>query len=249
MNANATSGEYASSSPARPDVGASPKVMGATAGGARPIGKRPGSQYYDAILWRCLAEQEEENGGGRLLGLTSCGRQSGVTTLATNLATRAADHDIGPVLLVDGNVGHPQLHRLMNADRATGLADVLTGEATLGLSVQATAVPDLQLLRLGTRDLLNHARVDRRQLQALVSELRESYAAVFVDLPEAGEMEHMLPFARKLDATLLVIRAGRARRHHAQHAIQQLSTSGVRVAGAVVTGQHQYVPNWLQHWL
>ena len=249
MNPPTITIQDAASSSVLSDAGASPKRNSRPASGAPEIGERPGAQYYDAILWRLLAELGEEEGAGRLFGITSCGRQSGVTTLAANLAIRAADHGVGPVLLVDANVGHPRLHQLMNADRATGLADVLTGQATLGLSVQATSVRDLEFLRLGTRDLFNHARADRHQLRALLSELRESYAAVFVDLPATGELEHVLPLARELDATLVVIRAGKTPRSRAQRSLRQLISSGVHVAGAVVTGQHQYVPNWLQHWL
>ena len=238
----------ASSSSASP-AGAPPRAGSSIADAATQIGRRPGAEVYDAVLWRLFANRDLDDSVGYLLGLSSCGPQSGVTTLATNLAIRAADHGMGPVLLADGNVRHPQLHRLMKADRATGLADVLTGEATLSLSVQATAVHGLEFLRLGTRDLLNYARLDRRQFQAVVSELRETYALVFVDLPEADAIGSMLPFAHELDATLLVVRAGRTRRSHAQRAMQQLANNDLRVAGTVVTDQRQHLPNWLQAWL
>src|SRR5450755_1964631 len=89
---------------------------GAESNGARPaiasaatICQRPGAEYFDALLWRLFDRREDVDGVGYLLGVTGCARQSGVTTVTANLAIRAADHGLGPVLLVDANDHHPQL--------------------------------------------------------------------------------------------------------------------------------------------
>jgi tyrosine-protein kinase Etk/Wzc len=227
--------ENGSSSSANELPAASAPADGAIAAAARRMGKREGAEHYDAILWRLFARRDEDDGAGYLLGVSSSAPRSGVTTLTTNLAVRAADQGMGPVLLADGNVRHPQLHRLLGADRATGLADVLSGEATLALSAQATSVPGLDFLRLGTRDLLNYAQLNRRQFRDVANELRESYALTFVDLPEADALGHMMPFARELDATLLVFRSGHVKKAEARRAAAILTADGVPLAGAVVT--------------
>ncbi len=78
---------------------------------------RPGAEHYDTLLWRIAPRLETAGGMGLLLGLTSSDRQAGVSTVAANLAIRAADHKLGPVLLADCNFRHPTLHTLLRKER------------------------------------------------------------------------------------------------------------------------------------
>jgi Mrp family chromosome partitioning ATPase len=208
------------------------------------VERRKGAEYYDSLLWRLSAQWSDPNSAGFLLGLTGCLRNAGVSTLATNLAIRAADHGIGPVLLVDANVRRPQLHRLLKVSRRIGLADVLTGQSTLGELIQRTSFPGLDLLPLGADGSRRNAGTNPAKIEALACDFRESYALVLVDLPPVGELDHLHPLARVLDATLLILRAGRVRRQEAQHALERLAHDDICVLGTVITNQHQYVPRW-----
>src|SRR5450755_2708786 len=84
-------------------------------GSPATVCERPGAEYFDALLWRLFDRREDAHGLGYLMGVTGCARHSGVSTVAANLAIRAADHGLGPVLLVDANDQHPQLNRMFKA--------------------------------------------------------------------------------------------------------------------------------------
>src|ERR1700675_4707976 len=104
-------------------TGSEPGTARASIVSAATVYQRPGAEYFDALLWRLFDRREDADGVGYLLGITGCARQSGVTTVTANLAIRAADHGLGPVLLVDANDHHPQLHRVFGAKAGFGVAD------------------------------------------------------------------------------------------------------------------------------
>lgn len=210
------------------------------------IPPRHGSEVYDTLLWRLYAQHPDALGTSFLLGVTGCGRQVGVSTLATNVAIRAADHGLGPVLLLDANVAHPRLHRLWKLRPSAGLADVMAGQATLEDCVQTTPVAGLFLLPFGEARRLDHARIDPQRFAGFVSQLREKYSLVICDLPEAQTMSHALLLAGTLDGTLVVVRSERVGRRAAQQTIHRLGSDGVHVIGAVITDQRKYLPNWLE---
>jgi Mrp family chromosome partitioning ATPase len=235
--------------------GAAPRVASAAANGARmpaPVSstaatvyQRPGAEVFDALLWRLFDRQKDDDGVGYLLGVTGCVRESGVSTVASNLAIRAADHGLGPVLLIDANLHHPHLQKLIGAKSGLGLADVLAGQTTLAATAQATRVPGLQILPHGTDGLLGRVRVDSARMEGLVAELRETYSLVFVDLPGACQMGQSQWLAHVLDGAVLVIRSERVGRGIAQECHRRLTQGGIHVVGAVLTDQHTYVPSWL----
>jgi Mrp family chromosome partitioning ATPase len=207
--------------------------------------ERPGAEYFDDLLWRLFDRHEDAHGLGYLLGVTGCTRQSGVSTVAANLAIRAADHGLGPVLLVDANDQHPHLNRIFKAKAPHGLADVMAGQTALAAAVQPTRVPGLQLLPLGTDGLMRRVRIDPARTEALAAELRESFALVLVDLPGACQMSHSCGLAHALDGAVLVIRSEKIGRGVAQECQRRLAHDGIHLLGAVITDQHTYLPSWL----
>jgi Mrp family chromosome partitioning ATPase len=197
------------------------------------------------LLWR-LFDRRDEGGAGFLLGITGCARRSGVSTVAANLAIRAADHGLGPVLLVDANIQHPELYRLIGAKSGLGLADVLAGHTSLTAAAQATRVAGLQILPLGTSELMRRLRLEPAKIDGLAAELREAYSLVMVDLPGACEMGQSQWLAHALDGAVLVIRSERTGRGVAQECQRRLAQDGIPVVGAVLTDQHTYLPRWLE---
>ena len=206
---------------------------------------RAGAECYDALLWRVWSHRPDNSDTGYLLGLTGCTPQSGVSTLASNLAIRAADHGLGPVLLVDANHYSPELHMLVRAKVDRGLASVLAGHASLDSCVWPSAVAGLSVLPFGATSATDGLRFDPDRLEALLPQLREQYALVICDLPAVGRLGSALVLAGALDATLLVVRSARVTTEVAQQATRMLATDNIRLIGAVVTEHRSQVPNWL----
>lgn len=217
--------------------------------GACSVPRRRGADPYDTLLWRLhprLEERAGSDGAGFLVGVTSCDRRVGVSTVAANLAIRAADHQMRPVLLIDGSTAKPSVARQFRLREATGLADALAGRCDLAEAIHETPVDGLEVMPLGTTGLIDRVGLDHQQVEAMLAGLRESHELVVFDLPEASELRHMLLVARRLDAAILALRCDTTARGSAERVAAQLRADGVNLVGSVVTRRREHVPAWLR---
>ncbi|MEM8864842.1 MAG: CpsD/CapB family tyrosine-protein kinase [Planctomycetota bacterium] len=210
--------------------------------------RRRGSDYYDTILWRVMPKELSASPGFSI-GLTGCDRQAGVSTVAANLAIRAADHRLSPVLLVDANLANPRLDRTFRLHDAPGMTEVLAEECSLNDAIHDSGIEGLSIMPLGAKSLVDRTRVDQESLSALLAELRGEFATIVFDLPEVRELRHSLLIAQQMDAALVVLKSEATRRKAAQAMVGRLAEDGVNVVGTVLTQQKNYIPRWFQRWL
>lgn len=216
----------------------------------RPVPRRRGADAYDTLLWRLHPRLEEgalrDKGAGFLVGVTACDRKAGVSTVAANLAIRAADHQMRPVLLVDGAASRPSVARQFRLRGSLGLADALAGRCSIEQAIHETPVDGLDVMPVGTAGLMDRVGLDHQQVDAMLGGLRETHEMVVFDLPEASEMRHMLLVARRLDAAILTLRHETTPGDVVERTAEQLRADGVNLVGTVVSRRRQYVPNWLR---
>lgn len=214
----------------------------------RPVPRRRGADAYDTLLWRLQPRLEDgrRDGAGFLVGLTSCDRRAGVSTVAANLAIRAADHQMRPVLLIDASSSQPTVARQFRLRGALGLADALAGQCSLRDAMHETAVDGLEVMPVGTAGLMDRVGLDHEIVESMLAGLRESHQMVVFDLPEASKLRHMLLVARQLDAAILTLRSEATSRSLVERTAIQMKADGVNLVGSVVCRRRQYVPNWLR---
>ena len=163
----------------------------------------------------------------RLLAITSAGRGEGRTTTAANLALTAAAEGRA-ALLVEADLRHPTLSRLLGLAPRSGLGDVLEGRAELGQAI--TRLGPLALLAAGTAQDVGAAL--RGPAAAAVAErLRGEWELVILDAPPALSFADGDRLSGEADAALLVVRAGRTPRQVIRTALDAL---GERAAGIVL---------------
>jgi Mrp family chromosome partitioning ATPase len=204
---------------------------------------------YDALLWRLEARQDGETAGPLTLGLVGCERRTGVTTLAANLAMRAAQLQLGPVLLVEANWDGPRLRRMWRLSAGPGLADLLAGAASFGDCLRPGPAPGLSVLPAGSVRRRESPVLEATDVNALLAEAGADHRFVLFDLPAADHLNQALLVAKRLDQGLLVVRAESTRTHDAQKIADRLADDGVPLAGAVLNRRRTYVPRWLERWL
>ncbi len=216
----------------------------------RPVPRRRGADAYDTLLWRLQPRLEESrvksDGAGFLVGVTACDRKAGVSTVAANLAIRAADHQMRPVLLIDSACQQPTVGRKFRLRDALGLSDALAGRCSIVEAIHQTSVDGLDVMPLGTAGLMDRVGLDCQQVEAMIGGLRESHQMVIFDLPEVSELRNMLVVARQLDAVVLTIRHETTSAAMLERVADQLQADRVNLVGSVVTAHKQYVPNWLR---
>lgn len=181
----------------------------------------------------------------RTLGVTSCSRREGVSTVAAQLATAAAHMDEGPVLLVDANLTHPVVHELFDVDLSPGLAEALQNADILPACVQPSGRGDLSLLTAGEPNGHLSKAFDTGGIGSVIGTLAQEYKLIVFDMPPAGEQSAGLRLAGRLDAVVIVVEAERVCYEVARRTRQLLERAGASVRGAVLNKRRDYVPRWL----
>ena len=145
------------------------------------------------------------------------------------------------VLLVDGDMRRPQLHKIFEQANGWGLSDVLREWDTLEdlplkVLVKKTAVPDLCVLPGGQASDNILGLLYSGRMQKLLPRFREEFDYVLVDAPPCPGVR------RRAKDGALRRRPGAGgaselySRKTAQAAVQRLERDGSRVTGVVLNG-------------
>src|SRR6266403_1479810 len=181
-----------------------------------------------------------QNGDGpRVIVLTSPGPGDGKTTVACNLAIAVAE--IGrKVLLIDGDLRRPRLHKVFGVGNNWGLSDVLWAGTQLENVpildlVRETEVSGLCVLPGGSRGntVPSNLFYSPRMLR-LLARLRNEFDMVLIDAPPMIHLADARVLGRLADGVILVIRAGQTTTESALFARQRFAEDGTRVLGTVL---------------
>ena len=195
------------------------------------------SNYYAALLRHVQAHQAAAQVASFAIGITSCGRGEGVTTVAINLAVVAARSGNRRVLLVDANSSHPCVAKYLGLKTTVGLTDVLGGGAMLGDCLQSISLGALSILSAGASAKQLGSAYQVSDVINLLDELKSEFELIIFDLPQAEELSECYAFAGALDGVLLVLEAGRVDMRVARRVRQRLDHCQANVLGAIYNKQ------------
>lgn len=215
----------------------------------RPTKARRGAEPFDALLWRLQSKQAASHGDANTLGLIGCEADAGATTIAANLAVRASELGLGPVLLVETDCERPRLRNVWKLAPGPGLAEALAGEAALGDCLYAGPAPELQVIPASAGKRRDLAAWDTSAIDALLAEISADHNLVVFDLPCADRLNRATLIARRLDQVLLVVRAEHSRGPATRRAADRLLEDGIPLSGAVLNRRRAYVPRLLRRWI
>ena len=167
----------------------------------------------------------------RVLIVTSAVPREGKTAVATNLALTLA-RTSARVLLIDGDMRKPGLHRLLCVRPTSGLSDCLAGLSDLASSLYLLQRYGLYVLTSGLPVTNPTDLLQNPQLRDLFQFKARSFEWVVVDSPPLLPFADAHCLAAAADAAILVARAGLTRRSELERAVQ--SISGVHIAGTVL---------------
>jgi non-specific protein-tyrosine kinase len=170
----------------------------------------------------------------RTLLVTSAGHGEGKTFCAANLAIVLAQAG-QRVLLVDGDLREPDIHNIFNVPNGAGLTELLrNGGANAHDAILATDVERLHILTAGIPPAIPAELLGSRRMKAVLERLQADVDIVVVDSPALRGVADPVILSSLLDATLLVIEAGRSRRAVVREAGEALARANARVLGVVL---------------
>jgi polysaccharide biosynthesis transport protein len=181
-----------------------------------------------------------QNGEGpRVIVLTSPAPGDGKTTVSCNLAIAVAE--IGrKVLLIDGDLRRPRLHKVFGVNNNWGLSDLLWAGTQLETApitdlVRETEVSGLCVLPAGSRgNTVPSNLFYSPRMSKLLARLRSEFDMVLIDAPPMIHLADARVLGRLADGVILVIRAGQTTTESARFARQRFAEDGTRVLGTVL---------------
>lgn len=174
------------------------------------------------------------NNPPRVIVVTSSTRGEGKSTTAINIALALAEAK-NSVVLVDGDLRHPMLHKYLDLVGSIGFSTVLAGRASLGEALQKTPLPGLTVLTSGPVPPNPSELLGSLGARKLLSALRGHFRYVIVDSSPLLAVTDAALLAAGADGVLMLARFGETKREQLAHAVGNLEDVGASVLGAVFT--------------
>jgi capsular exopolysaccharide synthesis family protein len=172
-----------------------------------------------------------------VLAVTSVEPQEGKTTTITNLGIALAETR-GRVLLIDGDVRRPGLHKVFGKCNDTGLTTLLSGDelisnVNIDELTHPTNVPGLFILPSGpgsdnVTPLLHSARIVQ-----FLARVRQEFDLVLIDTPPTSLFSDARLLGRLSDSVILVCDTGKTSREALNAACLQFVDDGTSVLGTI----------------
>lgn len=166
--------------------------------------------------------------------VTSATQDEGKTFVATNLAVALAQLG-SKVLLIDGDLRRPSIHRHLLGSDGSGLSEFLSGRGgEPDKLAQKTEIANLHAIAAGKLNGDPSRLLSAGQLEGLIAWARQRYDRVIVDCPPVFPVGDVLLWGRHVRPSILVSRCGRTPVPVIQLACERLRAGGVDVLGGVL---------------
>jgi capsular exopolysaccharide synthesis family protein len=164
------------------------------------------AEHYRTLRTRLT--QREEAGPLRSILITSPGARDGKSITAANLALTMAQEFQRSVVLVDADLRGSSVHSLFGIDAGPGLADVLSGDATLDEAL--VYLPDyrMTILPAGNTPQFPTELLGSTAMRRGIDTLRARFDRILIDLPAVAPLADVGTVAPLADGVVMVVRAG-----------------------------------------
>jgi capsular exopolysaccharide family len=183
---------------------------------------------------------ERQGQSWKVIAVTSPGPAEGKTTVLSNLAFTIAESQ-RRVLVIDGDLRKPQLHRTFGVQKKRGLSDLILGSDAADLTwkdvVVPTSVPGVSIMTAGS--LIGSAAafgklMNSQHVLRLLMTLRNEFDTILIDTPPMLLFSEARNMSRLGDGVILVLRAGTTDRESARDCRKRLNEDGTRLLGTIL---------------
>jgi polysaccharide biosynthesis transport protein len=169
----------------------------------------------------------------RAIAFTSTSPQEGKSATVANMAISFAQ--LGErILVVDGDLRKPRLHKIFKVRNRSGLSDVLTGRSSPEETIQKTAVDNLSILPSGPHPPNPAELLNSRRMREFLEEMRSQYPTVLVDLPPVLAVIDPVIVSAMTDMTIVVVRMGVTTRKPLLRTIEELGRAKADIIGIIL---------------
>jgi succinoglycan biosynthesis transport protein ExoP len=204
----------------------------------------PLREYSEALRDRLVTYFHKRNmtHKPKLIGITSCSRGAGATTIAAGLAATLSETGDGNVLLVDLNTPNgASLHPFNRGKLACGLSEVLENERRTSGFVQE----NLYVATVKDADGKNRVVLPREITNFLPKLKASDYDYIIFDMPAVHQTSPTPRLAAMLDIVHLVVHSEKTQLEAVKQATSLLAESSDSLT-FILNKTKNYLPKWLE---
>ena len=169
----------------------------------------------------------------QVITVTSSMQNEGKSTVLANLAVSFANLD-KKVLIMEGDLRNPSVHRMFNISNIKGLTDILLQNKVFADCVHCTDVKNLHVLTCGAIPPNPSEMLSSKKIRDFIKSLREYYDYVFIDAPPIGIVTDAGIISTYTDGCIFVVGAGDADIEMAKVSKERLEKVGANILGVVL---------------
>ena len=196
----------------------------------------PKSTYAEAFRQiRANLEFATANPSEKVFLVSSPGPGEGKTTIVANLAIAVAQTG-KRVVMVDGDLRRPSLHKLTNTDqRDPGLSNILADHsASIESAIQKTEMEGVDLIPSGPTPPNPAELLGSPRMAALLDHLRREYDMAFVDSPPVLLVADGSILASQVGGAVIVVDGLSTRSSSLQACLDTLRNTQVSLVGVII---------------
>jgi capsular exopolysaccharide synthesis family protein len=188
------------------------------------------AEQYRGI--RLAIENHRREHGTRVIAVASPARSDGKTTTAINLAGALAQSPDARVIVVEADLRHPSMARVLGLPGSHGLSSYLLDHSIpLEQVVERPRGLGFAVVVAGSPSSMPYELLTSARLSGLLATLRETFDFVLVDTPPALPFPDVGILRDLVDGFLLVVRAKRTPREQVRECLDAIGPQ--RVLGMV----------------
>lgn len=169
----------------------------------------------------------------KVINITSSKQGEGKTTVLTNLATTFAGLE-KKVLILDGDLRNPSVHRMFEVSNIYGLTDVLLENKSFEECVHCTNIKNLHVLTCGPTPPNPSEMLASKKMMEFIKKLREQYDYVFIDTPPIGIVTDAGIVSTYSDGCIFVVGAKEVEIETVKIANKRLEDVGANILGCIL---------------
>lgn len=170
----------------------------------------------------------------RVVMVTSSLPGEGKTFLSSTLARSALD-GYERILLIDGDLRRPRVHKVFGLENGAGLADVVSGAARLEDVVQRDPRTRVEILTAGRRSPSPMDLLRSQHMASFIEHVRQRYDLIIIDTPPFAPLADAQILAKLVDKIILAVRWGETPIPVFRNVMTLMARLQVPLAGTVLT--------------
>lgn len=171
--------------------------------------------------------------GCKRIVVTSSFPGEGKSTTCINLAITFAQTG-SRVLLIDGDMRKPTVHRKLDMTNGNGLAHLLSNFCTVEEAIQHTSYENLDAITSGHIPPNPAELLASEAMGELLETLEQDYDYIFIDTPPLNVVTDATVLSQRVSGTVVVVREGVTHHRDVQDAIGKLEFANAKVLGFIL---------------